>query len=205
VEDSRDSLRILGEFRRFLTIHAPLPNVVEELIVKRYVGRVVDRSLTIVSGFPVCIMILLDEAMIPYESVFELVMPYSVVVVGPEQAARIVETLGGREAPGPLYISTCYVNEECIYHTYDARKTDHLFIAKHIILLRHISDLIAEYILFGRCRGGSLAEMYMNCIKRITNELADIARRKGNKLLLGKVLDNPFKLYCTPDIVLEHG
>jgi hypothetical protein len=199
-----DSLRILGEFKRFLTLSVPLPS--KEVVVKRYVGRVVDRNLSIVAGFPVCIMVLLDDAMIPYESVFELVEPLSVIVVTPEQAERIAEAQGGRGAPsGPLYISTCYLNKECIYHAYDARKTDHELIAKHIVLLRHVNDLITNYIMSGRCRGSRLADMYMDCIKRIAGELADMARMGGDRLLLDKVLDDPFKLFCSPDIVLDHG
>jgi hypothetical protein len=200
----REVSRILSEFKRLLTNRVPLLN--EERVFKRYVGRVVDLNLTIIAGFPVCIMMLLDDAMIPYESVFELVAPYSVIVVTPEQVARITEAKGDREAPsGPLYISTCYLNEECIYHVYDARNTDHEFIAKHIVLLRHLNNLVAEYIMFGRCKGERLAVAYMNCIKRVADEVADIARRRGNKLLLDKVLDDPFKLFCSPDVVLEHG
>jgi hypothetical protein len=201
---NREVSRILSEFKRFLSANVPLPS--EEVVVRRYVGRVVDRNLSIVAGFPICIMMLLDDAMIPYESVFELVEPLSVVVVTPEQAARIAEAQGGRGAPsGPLYISTCYLSKECIYYAYDARNTDHEFIAKHIVLLRHVNVLITEYIMSGRCRGGSLADAYMNCIRRITGEVAGIARRWGGRLLLDKVLDDPFKLFCNPDIVLQHG
>jgi hypothetical protein len=199
-----DSLRILGEFKRFLAFSVPSPG--EEAAVRRYVGRVFDRNLSIIAGFPICVMVLLDDAMIPYESVFELVEPLSVIVVTPEQAERIAEAQGGRGAPGgPLYISTCYLSKECIYHAYDARKTDRELIAKHIVLLRHVNGLIANYIMSGRCRGSRLADMYMDCIKRITGELAGIARMGGDRLLLDKVLDDPFKLFCSPDIVLDRG
>jgi hypothetical protein len=200
----REVSRILGEFKRFLSANVPLPS--EEVVVRRYVGRVVDLNLSIVAGFPICIMILLDDAMVPYESVFELVEPLSVVVVTPEQAERIAEAQGGRGAPsGPLYISTCYLNKECVYYAYDARKTDRELIAKHIVLLRYVNGLIAKYIVSGRCRGSRLADVYMDCIKRVAGELAGMAGIKGDRPLLNKVLDDPFKLFCSPDTVLDHG
>ena len=199
-----DSLRILGEFKRFLILSVPSPG--EEATVIRYVERVADRNLTIIAGFPICIMILLDDAMIPYKSVFELVEPLSVIVVTPEQAERIAEAQGGRGAPGgPLYISTCYLNKECIYYAYDARKADRELVARHIVLLRNVNGLIANYIMSGRCKGSRLADMYMDCVKHIAGELAGIARMGGDRLLLDKVLDDPFKLFCSPDIVLDRG
>jgi len=62
-----DSLRILGEFKRFLTLSVPSPG--EEAVVRRHVGRVVDRNLTIIAGFPICIMILLENPFNGIESI----------------------------------------------------------------------------------------------------------------------------------------
>jgi hypothetical protein len=196
---------VLEDFRRFLSSPVLLPNAVEELVVKWFVGRLIEENLTIVSGFPACILNVLDEAVVPYDDVFELVAPYSVVAVKPELAEKIVGVMG-REvegARGSWFIPTCYIGGKCVYHVYNARNLDLDFIAKHIVILRHVNDLIADYIVFGRCKGESPADVFISCVGRLSNELVDIARRKGDELLV-RVLSDPFKVYCTPDIVVRH-
>jgi hypothetical protein len=112
--------RILNEFRSFLSSPVLLSPDVEELVVKRYVKRLVELNLTIVSGFPACVLSILDEAMVPYEDVFELIRPYSVVVVKPELAEKIFETMGGEvgKHKPPWFIPTCYVGGLFFFHFY---------------------------------------------------------------------------------------
>ena len=203
---SKRKSRILNEFRSFLSSPVVLSPDVEELVVKQYVKRLVELNLTIVSGFPACVLSILDEAMVPYEDVFELVTPYSVVAVEPELAEKIFETMGGevgKHRP-PWFIPTCHIGEKCFFHVYNAKELDPTFIAKHIVILRHVSDLLTEYALLGMCGGKNPADTYMNCLKRLASDLLDIAKRRENELLT-RVLSDPFKVYCTPDIVIKHG
>jgi len=198
--------KIVNEFKSFLSSPTLLPPSIEELVIKRYVKRLFELNLTIVSGFPACVLSILDEAMVPYEDVFELVTPYSVVAVEPELAEKIFETMGGevgKHRP-PWFIPTCHIGEKCFFHVYNARGLDLVYIVKHIVILRHVNDLITEYIVFGRCEGEAPSEVYVNCLKQLVNEMLDIAKRKEYELLV-KAIDDPFKVYCTPDILIKHG
>jgi hypothetical protein len=163
----------------------------------------------VVAGLSECVMWLLDNAMVPYGDVRMIVPLYHAVVAEGWRAERLLEFMGlGEGGRAPLYyVATCMVRSECVYHLYEVATREELFdVASHLAIVTLLARLIAAYMALGMCRGGSAAEVYEDCVRRIVSGLLEVAEKRGDKVFPGIIrrFDRPEEVFCTPDIVEEH-
>jgi hypothetical protein len=157
----------------------------------------------IVAGYNVCILALLDEAMVRYDEVHEIVPPYQAIVANEWRAERLLEEVGWTEGLKDMYfIATCHVGDKCIYHLYDVNDEEGLLgLAAYLAFLTVLDDLASKSMSLGLCRD------HDDCLGFVVKNMKDLAPiHKPNPTLLNHLdrVTNPHEIYCTRDMLLEH-
>jgi hypothetical protein len=157
----------------------------------------------VVAGLDICVMALLDHAMISYGDVDVLVPPFNAVLVTGWRAERLLEDIGwSGGARGVYTIPTCLIKDRCVYHLHDMQdEQDLLSLAAYLAFVAVINDLTTRYHARMQCR-----ELYDDCIKFIVEKMKTLARESGMAMSV-KHLDmvaDPLEIYCTPDILADH-
>jgi hypothetical protein len=174
--------------------------------IARLLGRLAGfkPGPVVVAGLDICIMALLDHAMISYGDVDVLVPPFNAVLATSWKAERLLEEIGWPEgrARGVYTISTCLIKDRCVYHLHDMQdEQDLLSLAAYLAFIAVVNDLTTRYHARMQCR-----EPYDDCLKYVVEKLRTLARENGMTLST-KHLDmvtDPLEIYCTPDILAEH-
>jgi hypothetical protein len=163
----------------------------------------------VVAGPSGCVMMLLDNAMVPYSEVKAVAPMYHAVVAEGWGAERLLELFNlGEGGKAPLYyVATCMVHGRCVYYLYEVATREGLYdVAAHLTTVILLARLITAYSALGLCRGGRASEVYEDCVKRIIESLLEVAEKRGNKTLPGIIrrFDSPMEVFCAPDMVEEH-
>jgi hypothetical protein len=173
--------------------------------VARLLGRLAgfNPRPVVVAGLDICVMTVLDYAMIGYGDVDILVPPFHAVLVTGWKAERIIEEIGwSGGARGVYAIPTCFIKDRCVYHLHDMQdEQDLLGLAAYLAFIAVVNNLTTRYHARMQCR-----EPYDDCIKFIVEKLRTLARASGMTMTV-KHLDmvtDPLEIYCTPDILAEH-
>jgi hypothetical protein len=166
-------------------------------------------SDVVVAGPSECVMMLLDNAMVPYSEVKAVAPMYHAVVAEGWRAGRLLELFNlGEGGRAPLYyVATCAVHGRCVYHLYEVATREGLYdVASHLTIVMLLARLIEAYSALGLCRGGKAAEVYEDCVRRVLTGLLEVAEKRGDKTLLGIIrrFGNPTEVFCTPGMFEEH-
>jgi hypothetical protein len=155
----------------------------------------------IIAGYNVCILALLDEAMVGYGEVHEIVPPYQAVVAGGWRAERVLEAVGWTEGAGDMYfLVTCLVGDRCVFHLYGFDgEGDLTAAAAYLVMLAMIDRLAGEALEQGLCRE------HEDCLGYVVSRVKALAPAYRPALLghLSHVAE-PHEIYCTRDMLLEH-
>jgi hypothetical protein len=157
----------------------------------------------IVAGYNVCILALLDEAMIGYGEVYEIVPPYQAVAVDGWRAERVLEAVGWTEGvKGMYFLATCLIGDRCVFHLYGFDSEEELTAtAAYLVMLTMLDHLAGEALARGLCRG------YDDCLRYVVSKVKALApARKPAPALLDhlSLVSEPHEIYCTRDMLLEH-
>jgi hypothetical protein len=163
----------------------------------------------VVAGPSECVMMLLDNAMVPYSDVKAVAPAYHAVVAEGWRAERLLELFGlGEGGRAPLYyIATCTVRGRCVYYLYEVATREGLYdVASHLTTVILLARLITAYSALGLCRGERASEVYEDCVKRIIESLLEVAEKRGDKTLPNIIrrFDSPMEVFCTPEMFEEH-
>jgi hypothetical protein len=163
----------------------------------------------VVAGPSECVMMLLDNAMVPYSEVKAVAPMYHAVVAEGWRAERLLELFNlGEGGRAPLYyVATCIVHGRCVYHLYEVATREGLYdVAAHLTTVILLAHLVEAYSALGLCRGGRATEAYEDCVRRILTSLLEVAEKRGDKTLPGIIrrFDSPAEVFCTPDMFEEH-
>jgi hypothetical protein len=155
----------------------------------------------IVAGYNVCVLALLDEAMVGYGEVHEIVPPYQAVVADGWRAERVLEAVGWTEGAKDMYfLATCLLGDGCVFHLYGFDGEEELTAAAaYLAMLTMIDYLAGEALARGLCRERD------GCLGYVVSgakALAPVYR----PALLGHLshVTEPHEIYCTGDMLLEH-
>jgi hypothetical protein len=164
----------------------------------------------VVAGPGECVMMLLDNAMVPYSEVKAVAPAYHAVVAEGWRAERLLELFNlGEGGRAPLYyVATCVIRGRCVYYLYEVTTREGLYdVAAHLTTVILLAHLITSYSALGLCRGGRAAEAYEDCVRRIINSLLEVAEKRGDKTLPNIIrrFDSPTEVFCTPDMVEDKG
>jgi hypothetical protein len=157
----------------------------------------------IIAGYNVCILALLDEAMVRFDEVYEIVPPYQAIMVSEWKAERLLEEVGWAEGLKDMYFMvTCYVEDKCVYHLYGLKDEEEIVgTAAYLAMLAVLEDLAGRSMTRGLCRD------HDDCLGYVVKNMKILAPiyRPNQTLLnhLGRVT-NPHEIYCAPDILQEH-
>ncbi len=163
----------------------------------------------VVAGPSECVMMLLDNAMVPYSEVKAVAPMHHAVVAEGWRAERLLELFGlGEGGRAPLYyIATCTVRGRCVYYLYEVVGREGLYdVASHLTTVILLARLITAYSSLGLCRGERASEVYEDCVKRIIESLLEVAEKRGDKTFPNIIrrFGSPMEVFCTPDMVEEH-
>jgi hypothetical protein len=164
----------------------------------------------VVAGPGECVMMLLDNAMVPYSEVKAVAPMYHAVVAKGWRAERLLELFNlGEGGKAPLYyVATCVVHGRCVYYLYEVADREGLYdVASHLTIVMFLAHLIEAYSALGLCRGGKASEVYEDCMRRILSSLLEIAEKRGDKTLpniIGR-FSSPTEVFCTPDMAEDKG
>ncbi len=158
----------------------------------------------IVAGYNVCILALLDEAMVGYGEVHEIVPPYQAVVVDGWRAERVLEAVGWEEGARDMYfLATCPIGGNCVFHLYGFDSEEDLTAtAAYLVMLAALDRLAGKALALGLCRERD------DCLGYVVSEMKALAPvyRPAPALLdhLSHVTE-PHEIYCARDMLLEHA
>ncbi len=163
----------------------------------------------VVAGPSECVMMLLDNAMVPYSEVKEVAPMYHAVAAEGWRAERLLELFNlGEGGRAPLYyVASCMVQGRCAFYLYEVVTREGLYdAASHLTTVILLARLITAYSSLGLCRGGRPTEVYEDCVRRILSSLLEVAGKRGDKTLPNIIrrFDSPMEVFCTPDMVEEH-
>jgi hypothetical protein len=157
----------------------------------------------IVAGYNVCILALLDDAMVDYGEVHEIIPPYQVIILDGWRAERVLETVGWLEGVKDMYfLVACLIDDSCVYHLYDVSSEEELTAtAAYLAMIVVIDDLAHEALTRRLCRE------HDDCLGYVVSRMKALApiHRPTPTLLdhLARVT-KPHEIYCTRDMLLEH-
>jgi hypothetical protein len=176
---------------------------------KQYVLEEVARQLrearrfkpVIVAGYNVCILALLDEAMVGYGEVYEVVPPYQAIVADGWRAERVLEAVGWTEGAKDMYfLVVCPIGDRCVFHLYGFDGEEDLTAtAAYLVMLATLDGLASKALTLGLCRGRD------DCLGYVVSSVKALAPAYRPALLdhLNHVTE-PHEIYCTRDMLLEH-
>jgi hypothetical protein len=169
--------------------------------VARQLGEVRRFKPVIVAGYNVCILALLDEAMVGYGEVYEVVPPYQAVVVDGWRAERLLEAVGWTEGARDMYfLATCLIGDRCVFHLYGFDSEEELTAtAAYLVMLAALDGLAGEALAQGLC------VEHDDCLGYVVSRMKALAPAYRPALLdhLSHVTE-PHEIYCTRDMLLEH-
>jgi len=177
-----------------------------EMLNNMFVQR---KGNVVVAGLNECVMLLLDNAMVEYDSVRVVAPMYHAVIAEDWRAERLLEFMGldeGGRAP-LYYVATCMIRNTCVYHLYEVTDRNGLVdVANHLTIVTLLARLITAYMALGLCRGERATEVYEDCVRHIINSLLKISEKRKDKFLpeIVRRFDRPIEVFCTPDIIEEH-
>jgi hypothetical protein len=157
----------------------------------------------IVAGYNICILALLDEAMVKFNEVYEIVPPYQAIMAGGWRAERLLEEVGWTEGLKDMYfMATCLIGDKCIYHLYSPKSKEEIEgLAAYLAMLTVLEDLAYKSMSRGLCRD------YDDCLGYVVKNMKILAPiYKPDPTLLNHLgrVTNPHEIYCAPDMLLEH-
>jgi hypothetical protein len=171
--------------------------------VARQLREVRRLKPVIVAGYNVCILALLDEAMVGYGEVHEIVPPYQAVVVDGWRAERVLEAVGWTEGAKDMYfLATCPIGGNCVFHLYGFDGEEDLTaVAAYLAVLAMLDGLAGEALAQGLCVERD------DCLGYVVSKVKALApARKPAPALLDhlSLVTEPHEIYCTRGMLLEH-
>jgi len=157
----------------------------------------------IVAGYNVCILALLDEAMVGYGEVHEIVPPYQAVVVDGWRAERVLEAVGWAEGAKDMYLLVaCLIGGNCVFHLYGFDSEEELTAtAAYLVMLAMLDRLAGKALTLGLCRE------YDDCLGYVVSKvkaLAPVYRPVPALLDHLSLVSEPHEIYCSREMLLEH-
>jgi hypothetical protein len=155
----------------------------------------------IVAGYNVCILALLDEAMVGYGEVYEIMPPYQAVVVDGWRAERVLEAVGWTEGAKDMYfLAACLIGDRCVFHLYGFDGEEDLTAtAAYLVMLAMIDRLAGEALAQGLCVERD------DCLGYVMSKVKALAPVYRPALLDHlKHVTEPHEIYCTREMLLEH-
>jgi hypothetical protein len=175
---------------------------------KRYVFELAGRlkevrrfKPVIVAGYNVCILALLDEAMVGYGEVHEVVPPFQAVVVDGWRAERVLEAVGWAEGARDMYLLVaCPVGDNCVFHLYGFDSEEELTAtAAYMVMLATLDRLAGKALTLGLCRE------HDDCLGYVVSEVKALAPVYKPALLDHlSLMSEPHEIYCSREMLLEH-
>jgi hypothetical protein len=155
----------------------------------------------IVAGYNACILALLDDAMVGYGEVHEIVPPYQAVAVDGWRAERVLEAVGWAEGAKDMYfLVVCPIGDSCVFHLYGFDgEEDFATTAAYLVMLAMLDGLAGEALVQGLCVERD------DCLGYVVARVKALAPVYRPALLghLSRVTE-PHEIYCTRDMLLEH-
>jgi hypothetical protein len=157
----------------------------------------------IIAGYNVCILALLDDAMVGYGEVHEVVPPFQAVVVDGWRAERVLEAVGWAEGAKDMYfLATCPIGGSCVFHLYGFDGWEELAAtAAYLAALAALDGLAGEALALGLCRERDDCLGY--AVSRM-KALAPVYSPEPDLLSHLNRVTEPHEIYCTRDMLLEH-
>ncbi len=157
----------------------------------------------IAAGYNVCILALLDEAMVGYGEVHEIVPPYQAIVLDGWRAERLLEAVGWTEGTRDMYfLAACPIGGRCVFHLYGFDSEEELTAtAAYLLMLAALDRLAGRALTLGLCRE------HDDCLGYVVSEmkaLAPVHRPVPALLDHLSLVSEPHEIYCTRDMLLEH-
>jgi hypothetical protein len=157
----------------------------------------------IVAGYNACILALLDEAMVGYDEVHEIIPPYQAIVLDGWRAERVLEVVGWAEGARDMYfLAACPIGGNCVFHLYGFNSEEDLTAtAAYLVMLAVLDRLVGKALKLGLC------VEHDDCLGYVVSEvkaLAPVHRPVPALLDHLSLVTEPHEIYCTRDMLLEH-
>lgn len=192
--------RLVSRIRGLVSV-VPLGGKQYVYEVARQLREVRRFKPVIVAGYNVCILALLDEAMVGYGEVYEVVPPFQAVVADGWRAERVLEAVGWTEGAKDMYfLVVCPIGGNCVFHLYGFDgEGDLAAAAAYLVMLAMIDRLAGEALEQGLCVERD------DCLGFVVSRVKALAPAYRPALLghLSHVAE-PHEIYCTRDMLLEH-
>jgi hypothetical protein len=155
----------------------------------------------VVAGPSECVMMLLDNAVVPYSEVKAVAPAHHAVVAEGWRAERLLEAVGWTEGAKDMYfLVVCPIGDSCVFHLYGFDgEEDFATTAAYLVMLAMLDGLAGEALARGLCVERD------DCLGYVVSRVKALAPVYRPALLghLSRVTE-PHEIYCTRDMLLEH-